>query len=75
MTTGRPSADLPHVIGGSPTDDELAAVAAVFASLLIERAASNRRVPPARRTSAWDRQRRVLRTPWPRDARWTDRDT
>ncbi|WP_375399759.1 acyl-CoA carboxylase subunit epsilon [uncultured Amnibacterium sp.] len=69
------TADLPQVFGGSPTDDELAAVAAVFATLALERAASNRRMSPAPRPPTWNRRTDVLRDPRPRDGNWTDLTT
>lgn len=75
MTAGRPAAGVPSVVGGSPTDDELAAVAAVFVTLAAERAAVGRRMPPTPRVSAWQRPVDRLRDASPRDAGWTDRAT
>lgn len=75
MTLGDPAADVPNVVGGSPTDDESAAVAAVFTTLAAERAAASRRVPPTPRVSAWGRRVDRLRDPRPRDAYWSDRST
>jgi hypothetical protein len=51
----------PHIVAGSPTDDENAAIAAVFAQLLVERAAVATPIHQERTRSAWERSRRPLR--------------
>ena len=51
----------PRVLGGSATDDEIAAIAAVFAQLQLERAAAVQAIPPTVAPSAWERSRRALR--------------
>jgi hypothetical protein len=53
----------PHVLGGSATDEETAAIAAVFAQLLVERAAAPEPLPPGRSRSAWERGMRPVRLP------------
>jgi hypothetical protein len=53
----------PRVLGGSATDDEVAAIAAVFAQLQLERAAAVQALPPTVAPSAWERSRRALRRP------------
>jgi hypothetical protein len=50
-----------RIIAGSPTPEELAAVAAILAHALDETAADQ--VQPAVRLSAWDRSRAALRPP------------
>jgi hypothetical protein len=62
----------PRVLGGSATDDEVAAIAAVFAQLQLERAAAVTAIPPAVARSAWDRSRRALRRPHDTDGPWGD---
>ena len=59
-----PTGDAPiFVASGAPTDEETAAIAAVFAQLALERAATVEQLPGPARRSAWDRSRRPLRTP------------
>ena len=62
----------PRVLGGSATDDEVAAIAAVFAQLQLERAAAVQAIPPTVAPSAWERSRRPLRRPFDTRARWDD---
>jgi hypothetical protein len=62
-----------RVIAGSPTDEETAAIAALFSGLLIDRAISVDALPEAPVRSAWDRTRRSLRAPWPVEKQWRDR--
>jgi hypothetical protein len=62
-----------RIISGSPTDEESAAIAALFSGLLLEQAASPLPVPNPAGRSNWDRTRRALRAPWPVDRRWRDR--
>ena len=62
----------PRVLGGSATDDEVAAIAAVFAQLQLERAAAVQAIPPTVAPSAWERGRRPLRRPVDTQGRWGD---
>jgi hypothetical protein len=62
----------PRVLGGSATDDEVAAIAAVFAQLQLERAAAVQAIPPTVAPSAWERSRRPLRGPSDTRGRWGD---
>ncbi len=73
MTDTAGSADGPRILAGSPTEEEAAAIAAVFAQLLLERAAARSEVPPERVRSAWERSVRPLRH-WDRepDRSWRD---
>ena len=52
-----------RVVTGAPTDEETAAIAAVFAQLLLERSARVERLPEPQHRSGWDRSRRALRSP------------
>lgn len=52
-----------RVVGGSPTDEETAAVAALFTRLLLERAATSAPLPAEERRDAWQRSTRRLRRP------------
>jgi hypothetical protein len=61
------------VIAGSPTDEETAAIAALFSGLLLERAVSSHALPEATPRSAWDRRKRAIRAPFPAERRWQDR--
>jgi hypothetical protein len=66
--------DLPiRVIAGSPTDEETAAIAALFSSLLLEQSVSSDPLPEVPVRSAWDRTKRALRAPWPAEKHWQDR--
>jgi hypothetical protein len=66
--------DLPiRVIAGSPTDEETAAIAALFSGLLLERAVSALPLPGDPSGSNWDRTRRPLRQAWPAARNWRDR--
>ena len=69
MTDGLPI----RVVAGSPTDEETAAIAALFSGLLLEQAASSDALPDAPARTAWDRTRRSLRAPWPTEGHWQDR--
>ena len=60
------SADVPQILAGSPTEEEAAAIAAVFVQLLLEQAAVRAEVPPKRARSAWDLSIRPLRL-WSRE--------
>jgi hypothetical protein len=62
-----------RVITGSPTDEETAAIAALFSGLLLERAISSLPLPTQPVRSNWDRTRRSLRAPWPTERDWRDR--
>ena len=62
----------PRILGGSATDDEIAAIAAVFAQLQLERAAAVRALPEQAAPSRWMRTRRALRQPDTTEGRWTD---
>jgi hypothetical protein len=63
----------PRVVGGSPTDDESAAIAALFAELLVARAAAAEPLQQERAHSEWERTMRPLRTPRDGvDRRWSD---
>jgi hypothetical protein len=62
-----------RVVSGSPTDEETAAIAAVFSGLLLERAVSASPLPAEPVRSNWDRTRRALRAPWPAEKDWRDR--
>jgi Acyl-CoA carboxylase epsilon subunit len=61
----------PRILGGSATDDEVAAIAAVFAQLQLERAAAVQALPTAA-PSTWTRNRRALRGPLDRAGHWGD---
>ncbi|MCU1473871.1 acyl-CoA carboxylase subunit epsilon [Amnibacterium sp.] len=66
------SSETPHVLGGSATDEEIAAIAAVFAQLQAERAAAGARtIQPGTAPSPWER-RHGLRRPSDMEGRWTD---
>jgi hypothetical protein len=62
-----------RVIAGSPTDEETAAIAALFSGLLLEQAVSTEPLPSTPAQSNWNRSRRSLRAPWPADKDWRDR--
>ena len=62
-----------RVIAGSPTDEETAAIAALFSGLLLEQAVSTESLPADPAGSNWDRTRRPLREPWPTNRGWRDR--
>ena len=61
----------PRILGGSATDDEIAAIAAVFAQLQLERAAAVQALP-VEAQSLWMRTLRALRQPGTTDGRWND---
>lgn len=74
MTDAVPTDDPPiRILSGSPTDEEAAAIAALFHGLLLERAASSTPLPNARSRSSWERSRWSLRAPWPMGKDWRDR--
>jgi hypothetical protein len=62
-----------RVIAGSPTDEETAAIAALFSTLLLERSVSTEPLPQRPARSEWDRTKRALRAPWPAEKHWQDR--
>jgi hypothetical protein len=62
-----------RVVAGSPTDEETAAIAALFSGLLLERDVSMLALPADPAGSNWDRTRRPLRQPWPTNRGWRDR--
>jgi hypothetical protein len=62
-----------RVVAGSPTDEETAAIAALFSGLLLERATSTEPLHADRAGSNWDRTRRPVRRPWPTNTGWRDR--
>jgi hypothetical protein len=62
-----------RVVAGNPTDEEAAAVAAIFSRLLLERAAAAEVLPGGPVRSAWERSARPLRGPWPVEKDWRDR--
>ncbi len=74
MTQRVPAEDLPiRIISGSPTDEETAAIAALFSRLLLERAVSS---TPLQETPAGSDQgstRRALRASWPAHTGYRDR--
>ncbi|MGN6446623.1 acyl-CoA carboxylase subunit epsilon [Amnibacterium sp.] len=73
MSDGPDGARPIQVLAGSPTDEETAAIAALFSGLLLERSASSDPLPETPVRSAWDRTRRPLRGPWPAEKHWQDR--
>ena len=68
----RARVDSPQVLGGSPTDDELAAIVAVFSQLMAERDAAHDRLQAAPVPSEWSRRRRSLRGSPLENATWGD---
>jgi len=62
-----------RVVAGSPTDEETAAIAALFSGLLLERAVSTEPLPADPAGSNWDRTLRPLRGRWPTNTGWRDR--
>ena len=61
----------PRILGGSADEDEIAAIAAVFAQLQLERAAAVQALP-VEAPSLWLRTLRALRQPGTTDGRWND---
>lgn len=61
---------VPRITGGSPTEEEAAAIAAVFAELMTERALARQRLRPALRPSGWMRTTRALRSAATMPPRW-----
>jgi hypothetical protein len=59
-----------RILAGSPTDEETAAIAAVFSELLLEQAVSSLPLEAEPVRSSWDRTKRALRAPWPVDRQW-----
>ena len=62
----------PRILGGSATEDEIAAIAAVFAQLQLERAAAVQALPAQAAPSLWMRTLRALRQPGTTDGHWND---
>ena len=62
-----------RVLSGNPTDEETAAIAALFTHLRLERAASTTALPGVPSHSAWDRRARAIRTTPQPGTRWQDR--
>ena len=62
-----------HIVAGSPTEEETAAIAALVSGLLLERDVSMLPLPADPAGSNWDRTRRPLRQPWPTNRGWRDR--
>ncbi|WP_375407641.1 hypothetical protein [uncultured Amnibacterium sp.] len=74
MTQRVPAEDLPiRIISGSPTDEETAAIAALFSRLLIEQAVSSTPLQEDAAGSDQVRTRRALRVAWPARTGWRDR--
>ena len=61
-----------QVVAGSPTDEETAAVAALFTHLALEGAASALPLPSKPVRSAWDRSARPIRLPFATEKDWRD---
>ncbi len=59
-----------RVTGGTPTDEETAAIAAVFTLAALERAASTAPLDEQPRPDGWLRSARNLRGPLPRGGAW-----
>jgi hypothetical protein len=55
------SADVPRILAGSPTEEEAAAIAAVFAQLLLEQAVARAELPAEQPPTRWERTMRPLR--------------
>jgi Acyl-CoA carboxylase epsilon subunit len=68
----RPSSDLPRIVGGSPTDDEIAAIVAVFGELITEASISHDELQKAPAPSTWVRTRRSMRGQPPARGVWGD---
>jgi hypothetical protein len=54
-------ADVPRILGGSPTEEEAAAIAAVFAQLMLEQAVARAELPAEQPPTRWERATRPLR--------------
>jgi hypothetical protein len=67
--TGAAAADAgsdgPRILAGSPTEEEAAAIAAVFAQLLLEQAVAHAELPAERPPTRWEQSIRPLRA-WAR---------
>jgi Acyl-CoA carboxylase epsilon subunit len=50
-----------RILAGSPTEEEAAAIAAVFAQLLLEQAVARAEVPAEQPPTRWERTMRPLR--------------
>ena len=61
MTGAAGGADGPRILGGSPTEEESAAIAAVFAQLLLEQAMARAELPAEQPPTRWERTMRPLR--------------
>ena len=59
-----------RIVSGTPTDEETAAIAAVFTQLALEEAASSLPLPETAPPTAWQRSTRTLRTPLPLGTAW-----
>jgi len=59
------SQDGPRILGGSPTEEEAAAIAAVFAQLLLEQAVARAELPVEQPPTRWAQSVRPLRS-WAR---------
>ena len=64
--------DGPRILAGSPTEEEAAAVAAVFAQLLLEQAAARAEVAPEPPPTEWERTMRPLQH-WDPRSGWARR--
>jgi hypothetical protein len=56
------SPDGPRILAGSPTEEEAAAIAAVFAQLLLEQAVAHAELPAEQPPTRWERSIRPLRS-------------
>jgi hypothetical protein len=54
-------ADVPRILAGSPTEEEAAAIAAVFAQLLLEQAMARAELPAEQPPTRWERVMRPVR--------------
>lgn len=62
-----------RIVGGAPTDEETAAIAALFSTLLLERSVSTEALPRTTARSEWERSKRAVRVPWTPGQHWQDR--
>ena len=58
-TAGGP--DGPRILAGSPTEEETAAIAAVFVQLMLEQAAARAELPAEQPPTRWERVMRPVR--------------
>jgi hypothetical protein len=61
VTDAAGGTDGPRVLGGAPTEEEAAAIAAVFAQLLLEQAVAHAQLPAEAPPTRWERSIRPLR--------------